>query len=300
LSLVDQVGVGERLPDVFFFVPDQRHRDALRRHPHRFDTLSPSEGGPGIAERFAQHARRSRVGIVCARASRYRWEVRLGDAQLICLLLSAALVAGCSDEVACENADEFAFILDGPEPASTHVTQSFRDSHLGELFEIDGLSGHGVGACCKGSWPAGAGECLNLSMLRRGANGDKLVHAVRALEEGLRRLQRADPVAARHDIPVSIQVDGLSAPRCTKGSACRPLEYEPRSGSMTPVPTGERKIILGTAAKGPACEHDGECVPGCEACEHWTTTGLACAGVGRPDLEKSFCGCVEKRCTLFF
>ncbi|HKP58662.1 MAG TPA: hypothetical protein VJV78_18205 [Polyangiales bacterium] len=222
------------------------------------------------------------------------------DARRACLLLSAALGAGCSDEVSCEDPNEFGIILDGPEPASTSVTQSFRDSHIQALFEIDGLSGHGVGACCEGSWPVHSMDCLSLDMQRRGANGDELRRAVRKLEEGVRRLQRADPAAARHDIPVSIRVEGLSGPRCTKGSACGPLEYEPRPGSNTPVPRGERKVIPGTAAKGPACEHDGECVPGCAACEHWTTAGLACAGVGRADLEQSFCGCVEKRCTLFF
>src|SRR5262245_5171165 len=170
--------------------------------------------------------------------------MRLGvDARRACLLLAAALVAGCGDEVSCEDPNEFGIILDGPEPASTSVTRSFRDSHIGALFEIDGLSGHGVGACCEGSWPVHSIDCLSLDMQRRGANGDALRRAVRKLEEGVRRLQRADPVAARHDIPVSIRVDGLSGPRCTKGSACGPLEYEPRPGSTTPVPQGKRTVI---------------------------------------------------------
>lgn len=218
--------------------------------------------------------------------------MRHGGACAWAVALLVGSTSGCADANQCKHRDEYSIELSGEEPASTALTEQFWQVHLDEIHAIDGVHQSGVDACCEG-WGETSSECLGLGVLRFGATRDELTDALRAI-------QRSDPVAARHELLITVKVSGPAGPRCSPGQ-CGPIPFLSLGTERTPPAksTAGRVLVEPPSTDGPDCRPDGECLPSGCTCMHWKAGGQACAGVGSVR-DTSFCGSVESRCALFF
>jgi hypothetical protein len=163
------------------------------------------------------------------------------------------------------------------------LQEAFLDRHRDAIDGIAGLVSSGYGLCCTGSWPVATEACIGLTFRVCST-------PIEDVAQILSDLLRDDNATDSSALAVSIQLEGVTEPRCEDDSR-GPLSY---NGSV-------RIPVRPAAERTPECRSDCDCVKGgCgNDCVHWTMGGMFGICDLEPDLSDTYCGCVDYQCGWF-
>ena len=125
----------------------------------------------------------------------------------------------------CQNERAHRFQLGTGATLSEKEANTFLDAHRSEFHDVEGIVSSGYGLCCLAD-SAAPPLCVAFGLRLCTTPLVELIETVRSI-------QLRDPSVANSTLRVSVELEGLTGPRCAAGAPdCGPIPYDgERAGS---------------------------------------------------------------------